>query len=596
MVSRPDRKAQRRLAAILAADVAGYSNLMSKDEEGTLLRVRELRRNIILPTIRAHRGRLVKTLGDGFLAEFSSPVEAVRSAIEIQQALASETGQDGSQTLTLRIGINLGDIIIDEDRDIYGDGVNIAARLEQMADPGGICLSGKVYEEVRDKLPYEFADWGERQVKNIARPVHVYCWGLECRSEAHMDPFAASGSRSQPMVPDKPSIAVLPFSNIGGDPEQEHFADGIVEDIIAALSRVRSFFVIARNSTYAYKSRPVTVQQVSRELGVRYILEGSVRRAGKRLRITAQLIDAATGNHLWAEHYDGAEEDIFDFQDRITASVVGAIQPSIRAAEIERAKRKRPENLGAYDLVMRALPSIWALDRLANVEATQLLDEALRLDPSYPLALSLAAWCRGQRVVYNWSTNIEEDRRETLRQAQIAASLAADDPFVLTVLGAALTITREFRRAGLMLDKALVLDPNSAWAWNRSGWLRNYLDDPETAIQHFERSLRLSPFDPISFNGIMGIGCAHFIAGRYDLAAQWQEKALIESPTSTWILRTLIPSYALAGQMDKARESVGELLQSYPGMTIKDIVRALVFSPKVQEHIAEGLRMAGMPE
>lgn len=593
MASRTDRKAQRRLAAILAADVAGYSGLMSTDEEGTLIRLRELRRDVIVPTIRAHRGRLVKTVGDGFLVEFSSPVESVRCAVEIQQALAASAGRDPGCALTLRIGINLGDIIIDEDRDIYGDGVNVAARLEQMADPGGICLSGKVYEEVRDKLPYEFSDWGDRQIKNITRPIRVYCLGQGCLTHGAAETLEI---RPEMALPDKPSIAVLPFSNIGNDPEQEHFADGIVEDITAALSRVRSFFVIARNSTLVYKARQVTVQQISRELGVRYVLEGSVRRAGKRLRITAQLIDATTGNHLWAEHFDGVEEDIFDFQDRITTSVVGAIQPSIRAAEIERAKRKRPESLGAYDLVMQALPSIWALERSANQEATVLLDQALRLDPNYPLALSLAAWCRGQRVVYNWSTDIEADRRETLRQAQVAAVLAADDPFVLTVLGAALTITHEFPRAAMMLDRALALDPNSAWAWNRSGWLRNYLEDPETAIEHFERSLRLSPFDPMSFNGIMGIGCAHFVAKRYDLAAQWQERALVESPSSVWILRTLVPSYALSGQMDKAREGVRELLQSYPGMTISDIVRALVFSPKIQQDIAKGLRLAGLPE
>lgn len=593
MASRTDRKAQRRLAAILAADVAGYSGLMSKDEEGTLTRLRELRRDLIVPTIRAHQGRLVKTVGDGFLVEFSSPVESVRCAVEIQQALAASTGQEPARALTLRIGINFGDIIVDEDRDIYGDGVNVAARLEQLADPGGICLSGKVYEEVRDKLTYEFADWGELQIKNIMRPVRVYCLGQDCLMHGAA---VVLETRPEMALPDKPSIAVLPFSNIGNDLEQEHFADGIVEDITAALSRVRSFFVIARNSTLVYKVRQVAVQQISRELGVRYVLEGSVRRAGKRLRITAQLIDATTGNHLWAEHFDGTEEDVFDFQDRITTSVVGAIQPSIRAAEIERAKRKRPENLGAYDLVMQALPSIWALERSANQVATKLLDQALRLDPNYPLALSLAAWCRGQRVVYNWSTDIEADRREALRQAQVAAALAADDPFVLTVLGAALTITHEFPRAAIMLDRALALDPNSAWAWNRSGWLRNYLDDPEIAIEHFERSLRLSPFDPMSFNGIMGIGAAHFVASRYDLAAQWQEKALIESPSSVWILRTLVPSYALSGQMDKAREGVRELLQSYPGMTISDIVRALVFSPKVQQHIAEGLRLAGLPE
>jgi adenylate cyclase len=395
---------------------------------------------------------------------------------------------------------------------------------------------------------------------------------------------------------DRPSIAVLPFTNMSRDPEQEYLADGIVEDVISALSRFRSFFVIARNSTFVYKGRVVSVQQIGRELGVRYVLEGSVRRSGRRVRITAQLVDAVTGVHLWAEHYDGVIEDVFDLQDMITASVVGAVQPSIRTAEIERARRKRPESLDAYDLVMQALPHVWALEHDPNEEATRLIEQALRLDPSYPLALSLAAWCRGQRVVYNWSTNVAEDKRQTLRQAQTAMALAPDDPFILTVLAAALTITHEHQRAIALLDRALALDPNSAWGWNRSGWLHNYQDDPEVAIQHFERSLRLSPFDPLAFNCDVGIGCAHFIAKRYEQAALWQERALVVKPTACWIHRTLAPAYALAGDLDRARESVNNLRGAYPELTISDIAHALAFSREVMRRFAEGLRLAGLPE
>ena len=590
MSSPTDQATQRRLAAVLAADVVGYSGLMSKDEEGTLVRLRDLRRQVIEPGIQAHRGRLVKTVGDGFLVEFASPLAAVRCAVDLQEAVAAASDEP-VKPFKLRIGINLGDIMIEEDGDIFGDGVNIASRLEQMSPPGGICLSGKVYEEVRDKLPYTFEDQGEHQFKNIGRPIRVYCILLSADAAV-----AAGGRKLAAPAMDRPSIAVLPFVNLSKDPEQEYFADGIVEDIISALSRFRSFLVIARNTTFTYKGRSVNVPQIGRELGVRYVLEGSVRRSGERIRITAQLIDAATGMHMWAEHYDGVVADVFDLQDQITASVVGSIEPSIRAAEIERARRKRPDNLDAYDLVMRALPYVWSLEYGDNCEATKLLEEALRLDPDYPSALSLAAWCRGQRVVYNWSTNIQEDKRETLRLAQAAAALAHDDPFILTVLGAALTITREFQRAASMLDRALSLDPNSAWAWNRSGWLRDYLDDPETAIDHFERSLRLSPFDPMAFNCEVGIGGAHFIARRYEAAAQWMEKALRSKPSAIWVHRTLAPAYALAGELDKARDSVGELLKDYPEIRISEILQALAFSKEVLDRFAEGLRQAGLPE
>jgi len=577
---------QRRLAAIVVADVAGFSTLMGKDDGGTVARMRSLRSEIIEPRVTQHRGRVVKTTGDGFLFEFGSPVDAVECSAAIQEALACEDHGHPSPTLQLRIGINLGDVIIEADGDIYGDGVNIAARLEQMAAPGAICISGKVYEEVKDKLPYSFEDHGERTVKNIARPVRVYslCGGLAGADGSHL------------AIPDKPSIAVLPFNYMSDVSDGEFLADGLSEDIIAALSRIRSFFVIARNSTFTYKGRAVNVQQVSRELGVRYILEGSVRRIRERVRITAQLIDAVTGMHLWAHRYDGTVEDIFDLQDRITASVVGSIQPSIRAAEIERARRKRPDSLNAYDLVMHALPYVWSLDEKSNAAATPLLDEALRLDPTYPLALSLSSWCSGQRIIYNWSKDPESDKRNALEKARIAAELASDDPFVLTVLGAAHTITREFQAALLLLEKALALDPNSAWTWNRSGWLRTFLGEPEVGIRHFERAIRLSPFDPTVFNSYAGIGDAHFVAGRYAKAIVWLEKARFANPKAAWINRFLAASYALSSDQPSAEACVKRLLAAYPNLTVGAVEAAPPFKRDVIERLCAGLRRAGLSE
>ncbi|MGO4523649.1 adenylate/guanylate cyclase domain-containing protein [Microvirga sp. 2MCAF35] len=579
-------KVHRHLAAILAADVVGFSTLMGEDEEGTLAQIRSLRQDLIEPRAAEHRGRVVKTTGDGFLVEFGSPLEAVLFAVEIRDVLASGATGRGTRPLQLRIGINLGDIIRELDGDLYGDGVNIAARLEQLAQPGAICISAKVYEEVRDKLPYSFQDQGEQLVKNIAKPVRVY--SLFDGNEA--------APQSSPPIPERPSIAVLPFDYMSESRDGEFLADGLSEDIIAALSRIRSFFVIARNSTFMYKGQPVNVQQVSRDLGVRYVLEGSVRRSRDKVRITAQLIDATTGAHLWGDRYDGTVDDIFDLQDRITASVVGAIQPSIRAAEIERARRKRPDSLNAYDLVMQALPHVWSLDEASNQSATRLLDQALKLDPVYPLALSLASWCSGQRVIYNWSTNPEGDRRDALEKAQLAAGLASDDPFVLTVLGAAHTITREFPTARYLLDKALMLDPNSAWAWNRSGWLHTFLDDPQTGIDHFERAIRLSPFDPMVFNTYAGIGDAHFAAGRYPEAVTWLEKARLAHPRAAWINRFLAASYALIGRQQEAEACIQRLLTVYPGLTVAAVRAAPPFNQEVIGRLCEGLRQAGLSE
>jgi adenylate cyclase len=388
----------------------------------------------------------------------------------------------------------------------------------------------------------------------------------------------------------------LPFDNMGRRREDEFLADGIVEDITAALSRVRSFFVIARNSTLTYKGQAVNVQQASRELGVRYVLAGSVRRVRDRVRITAQLIDAVTAAHLWADHYDGIVQDVFELQDQITTNVVGAIEPSIRAAEIERARRKRPESLDAYDFVMQALPLVWSLDRLSNEKATRLLDDALDLDPAYPLALSLSAWCSGQRVVYDWSRDPDAEREEAIRKAQAAADLAGEDPFVLTVLGAALTITRQYRAGLLAVEKALALDPNSAWAWNRSGYLQIQFDRPDEAIDHFEKAIRLSPFDPLIFNSYFGIGMAHFVAGRYGDCVDWCEKALLANPKAIWINRTLAAAYAFTGRRKEAELSVRRLLDGYPGLTIPAVRSAQAWRPRVLDRISEGLKQAGLPE
>jgi adenylate cyclase len=486
------------------------------------------------------------------------------------------------------MGINLGDIIRDG-RDIYGDGVNVAARLEGLAEPGGICFSRVVRDQVRDKLDFSFEDMGEQQVKNIARPIRAYVVAMEGRAEipkglAHL------------ALPDKPSIAVLPFQNMSGDPDQEYFADGIVEEVTAALARVRDFFVIARNSAFSYKGRAVPLQLVSRELGVRYLIEGSVRKSSNRVRITAQLIDGPSGNHLWADRYDGAVTDIFDLQDRITASIVGAIQPSVRSAEIDRSRRKRPESLDAYDLVLRAYPHVWSLERAANAEALKLLYRATAIEPDYPLALSLTAWCYAQQVVYNWAVKPASARTEALRLAQMAAMASGEDPTILTVLGAAYAIVHQHGVAARLLEKALALDPNSAWAWNRSGWLQTYLGNPDISIDHFESALRLSPFDPMNFNAYIGIGGAHFAAGRYGDAALWIEKGLIDRPGATWAYRELVAAYSLLGRDGDARAGLSRLLSDYPDLTISKVLAALVYPRPMLDRIAEGLRKAGMVE
>lgn len=581
-------QSDRQLAAIMMIDVVGYSRLMGQDEEGTLALMKRLRRTVVLPQLAAYRGRLVKIMGDGAIILFASVIDAVNAAVAIQQAIPRfETGAGGDE-VQVRIGLNLGDVIRDG-QDVYGDGVNIAARLQEICRPGGIMLSGNAHEEAQGKVAETFSDGGVRELKNIARSVRVFVWP----AEDPKPPDAAEKPVQAPTLPDKPSVVVLPFDNMSGDPEQEYFADGVVEALTAALSRIRSFFVIARNSAFAYKGTHKNVIEIGRELGVAYLIEGSVQRAPGRLRITVQLVETATGAHLWAKRFDGTDDDIFDLQDRITEQVAGAIHPSIQRAEIERINRKLPDDLGAYDYTMRAMRHVWMLDKDESGRALELLGEALEIDPNYPLALALTAWCWAQHSVYNWVEDIGAAKSRALEYAERAASLSSEDPLILAILGAAHTFARNFGAARVLLERAIALDENAAWAHSRLGWLEVYADRPTEAVPHFERAIRLSPMDPMNFNNYVGMASAHQITEDYAAAAELFRRALTERPTAHWIHRNLAPVLLAAGEPKEAEASMQVLIEHYPDFTIARFKEAMVFSPEAMERIAVYLRQLG---
>jgi adenylate cyclase len=484
----------RRLDAIMAVDVAGYSRLMGEDEEGTLAALRAVRRELGDPKIAEHRGRIVKTTGDGLLVEFASVVDAVRCAVELQrEMIARNAATPAGRRIEFRMGINVGDIII-EDGDIFGDGVNIAARLEAMAEPGGICLSAAAHEQVRDRLDLAFVDLGEQEVKNITRPLRTYAVALGGSSHAAL-------SVAPPLpLPDKPSLAVLPFQNLTGDAEQEYFVDGMVEEITTAIARLPWLFVIARNSSFAYKGKLVDVKQVAQELGVRYVLEGSVHKAGTRVRITGQLIDTTTGAHIWANRFDGALDDIFDLQDQVASGVAGAIEPKLRQSEIERTSRKPTANLTAYDLFLRALAQSYRYTEEGLAEAVILARQALAVDPSYAPAAAMVGWCRVLQRLQGWGALSADAAAEACRLARQALEAERDD--AETISQAARTLFRlagEVAMAAAALDRALALNPNAAHAWLTKGHIHALRNQPEAAIEAIERARRLSPFDPYTF-------------------------------------------------------------------------------------------------
>jgi adenylate cyclase len=579
---------ERRLAAVLVADVAGYARLMGRDEAGTLARLKACRRELLEPLLAEYRGRIVNFPGDNALCEFASVVDAVECAVAIQRRmLERERGVPEPERLRFRIGVNLGDVLA-EKGDLYGEGVNIAARLQELAEPGSVMVSGAAYDQLQGTFGSDFDYVGERRLKNIERSVRLYqLAGLNA---------AARGTDFGTALPaEGASIAVLPFANPAGDPKDEFLAHGIVDELAIALSRMRSLLVIAPGATLPYQHREVDVRSVGRELGVRYVPQGSVRRSGDRVRITVRLIETGTGGHVWADHVEGRHEDTFGLQDRVIQAVIGAVQPSLRSAEVWRARRKRPDSLDAYDCVMRALPSLWLSDAAANAEALRLLQKAIDLDPGYALAKAVAAWCHAQRATYHWAPPAEA-HAEALRLAAEAERLDNDDPAVLTMLGAAHTLARDFALASALLEKALVLDPNLAWAWNRSGWLHHFLSRPEVAIEHFHRALRVSPLDTTKFNTLIGIGCAHFKAARYDACAEWVAKGIVERPSAVWARRVLASAYAQLGRLDEARREVAALLEAYPDVTVAAVVRVLPADADYVARLTDGLRLAGLPE
>jgi len=576
--------ATRRLTAILAADVAGYSRLMGQDEAGTARALRE-HRVAANPLIAEHAGRIVKTTGDGILIEFASVVGAVECALALQR-LAAERNTDLSheRRMEWRTGVHLGDVLIEGD-DILGDGVNIAARLEGIAEPGGIRISEDAFRQVRGKVDAEFADAGEQRLKNIAQPMRVY------RVGSLSAPKLSVASPPALPLPDKPSIAVLPFANMSGDPEQDYFADGMVEEIITALSRIRWLFVIARNSSFTYKGQSIDVKQVGRELGVRYVLEGSVRKAGGRVRITAQLIDALTGAHLWADRFDGSLEDIFDLQDKVALSIAGVVEPALQAAEIRQSVARPTNDLTAYDLYLRARSVAWTYEREHLIEALELLGQAITREPRYGPALALAGSYRVDLENYGWADDRQaaENRCTAINFARQALAAAADDPGVLgraaMVLG---RFSEDIDAALALIDRALKLNPSFAYGWYWSGWLHLFAGQADMAIHHFETSMRLNPRGQRGFH-LSGIGLAHLFNQRFDDALAALRVSLEEVPAFVPTYRTLATCYALMGRHDEARSILARLTALTP------IVQPTVNTFCKSEHrelLASGLRLA----
>jgi adenylate cyclase len=587
-----EERVERRLAAILCADVAGYSRLMGSDEEGTLAVLKSDRRELIDPLIAQHRGRIFKTTGDGMLIEFASVVDAVRCAVVIQQGMEDRNAnRPETERIRFRIGINLGDVIHDEG-DMFGDGVNVAARLQALAEPGEICVSASVREQVGEKMPIGFADMGQHRVKNIARPVRAY--RVEKRGEPRAD-LADDAATGPLALPDRPSIAILPFANMSGDPEQDYFVDGMVEDIITGLSRIKWLFVIARNSSFAYKGKSPDIRQVGRELGVGYVLEGSVRRAADRLRITGQLVEADSGRHIWAERCDRALDDVFALQDEITASVVGAIEPRLRQAEIERVKRKRPDSLDAYDLVLRATPFVDTPMPDGAAQALTLLEQALAHEPDYALAHGYAAFCH--EILFHRAGSDEENRRAAIRHAHAAILHGRDDAMALTFGGFCIGMVEHDRTAAReALEAAVALSPSSAFTYIMGSVVRGWAGEAVRAVEWGERALRLSPFDPFAFGAWLGVALGRFCQARYEDAENAARKAIQRNPGFSNLHVILAAALMKLGHVDEAKVTAARVLTLQPGFSIAEFCAVNDPAPEIAAPLTKALRAAGLPE
>ena len=582
----------RRLAAIFVGDIAGYSRLMGIDEEGTLQQLKLHRKELVDPKITEHRGRIVKTTGDGILVEFVSVVDAVRCAVDIQRDMLERNSNVPAESrIQFRIGINVGDIIIDND-DIFGDGVNVAARLQALADPGGIMVSSNVHDQVRDKLSFGFEDMGEQIVKNIAHPVGVHRVRI-ANHVAQKKATATSFGRSETSAPDRPSIAVLPFTNMSGDPEQEYFADGISEDIITGLSRLHWFFVIARNSSFVYKGKALDVKRTARELGVRYVLEGSVRKGGGRVRITAQLIDAETGNHIWADHYDGDLSDVFALQDNITEKVVAAIEPKLLEAEGIRSQTRSPDELGAWELVIRANSLFWRLTKTETEAAINILRQAVERYPDYEPAHSILAFALLISGYLGWNA-MGPRLQEAARLAARAAELDDSDPWAHLALGFVAFVRRRTNVAAEEFRRALALNPNFAAAHGYLGWTLAFDGQCNEAMTHLEEAIRMSPHDPQNAIFNTGLAVVHYLEGHYSRAVEYSDKTLQQRSAFTAGHRIHVASLAQNGQVDEAQDALSRLKEMHPDLSIAWIEKNVPYTARPLAKFIEGMRKAGL--
>jgi adenylate cyclase len=577
---------ERRLAAILAADVAGYSRLMGISEEGTHQSLKSHRRDLVEPKIEQHHGRIIKNTGDGFLAEFMSVVEAVRCAAEIQQEMAARNSElPDDRRIDFRMGVHQGDVIVDSG-DIFGDGVNIAARLEGIADPGGVCVSARVQEDVRGTLDLPFDDIGEQHLKNIQRPVRVYRIALGSKPATTTTVFS---------LPDRPSIAVLPFQNLSGDEQQEYFADGMVEDIINGLSRIKGLFVIARSSTLSYKGRAVDIKQVGHDLGVRYALGGTVRKVADRLRITADLVEAATGMHVWTERYERKLDDIFVLQDELTLSVVATIQPSLRSAEIERVKRKRPDSLDAYDLVLQAQHDVYAQMKENVTRALVLLQRALALDPHYALAHGYTAMC--YHTLYLRGGLSEDDRQASVRHAQAALLHGQDDALALTCAAFCIGMDGHDRASALpVFEAALAISPSSALTYLLGSVMFAWGGNAIRGIEWGDRGVRLSPFDPWRASGHIAVALGHFQQSNFEESANAARKAVQSRPGFSICYMVLAAPLAKLGRIKEAKNAAMRALELQPALRFSLQFAGVDCDPALSAALREPLLAAGLPE
>ena len=586
----------RKLVAVFAADVEGYSRLMGADEVGTLKGLTE-RRAILDKLIGEQRGRIANTAGDSVLAEFGSAVEAVQCAVEAQTALAeANTGVPPDKHINFRIGVHIGDVMV-RAGDLFGDGVNIAARLQSVAKPGGVCISGATYDQVRKVLPMTFVDLGIQQVKNIQEPIRAY--QVSAPSETlEAAPARVVETESPPPLPDKPSIAVLPFQNMSGDPEQEYFADGMVEEITTALSRFKWLFVIARNSSFTFKGKAVDVKEVGRRLGVRYVLEGSVRKASGKVRITGQLIDAITGAHIWADRFERDLTGIFALQDELTVAVVSAIQPKLLQAEIAMAARRRPENLTAYDFFLRAVQQFNLTTREGLAEALRLAGRALELDPRFGFVAALAGACHQLNVTLGYANDPRFERKEAVRLLRLALSVDDGDPDTLAwAASVSAFMVGDSESEIEMADRAVALNPSSFNAWRARGWVYKVAGLPEDAVRSFERAIRMSPIDPLLHRALVGIGYALIELRRFDEAIVAGKKAQRQNPSYSAAYRCLASAFAHLGRDAEAREAAARLLETDPAFTISAwIARAPGYGQSGFKVLIEGLQKAGLPE